>query len=376
MKIFVLGNRGYIGHSLTKKLMHNGEFVIGVDNNDREVNVNGVGSFSATGDNRIVDDNLEQHVFDISKEVEKLEELFEKHKPDCIVNLAHCPSAPFSMKSLENANYALSNNILGTNNLLWMIKKHTPESQYITIGTAGEYNHYANIDVEEGYFSFVHNGRQSAECIYPRRPGSIYHTSKVGSTYLIDFLSRTWNLKTTDVMQGIVFGLYDSVEGNLTRFDSDECFGTVLNRFCAQSVLGEDLTIYGKGEHKRAFISLRDSIQALELAIYNPPKAGKTRVWNQLSEWHSMNDIANIVLKVSEKMGLSANKTHVDTPRTEQTTDHYYNFITENLKSLGYSPLRTIEEEVEYTIGKLLKHNEGGRLEGLRVALKPQTKWV
>jgi hypothetical protein len=42
----------------------------------------------------------------------------------------------------------------------------------------------------EGYFKFVENGRESAEMIFPRRPGSIYHSSKVSMTYIMDFLCR------------------------------------------------------------------------------------------------------------------------------------------------------------------------------------------
>ena len=122
-------------------------------------------------------------------------------------------------------------------------------------------------------------------------------------------------------MQGIVFGLYDGVNDNYTRFDTDEAFGTVLNRFCLQAVLGQPLTIYGDGKHKRAFISLRDSVQALELAIENVPPAGRPRVWNQLSEWHSMEDIANLVVEVGSRIGINVEKSYIDTPRTESTQD-------------------------------------------------------
>ena len=49
-------------------------------------------------------------------------DLFEKYiktyKPEVIVNLAHNPSAPFSMKTREISNYVLYNNIIGINNLL------------------------------------------------------------------------------------------------------------------------------------------------------------------------------------------------------------------------------------------------------------------
>lgn len=377
MRILICGHQGYIGHSLTKVLLASGNKVIGVDNGDRKDNVLSVGSRSATGENCLSHENLVSLSIDISKDsdFEDLQKVFENFQPECVVNLAHCPSAPFSMISRKNANYALNNNIVGTNNLLWLIRKHASDSQYITIGTAGEYNHYANIDIEEGYFRFTHNGRLSEECIFPRRPGSIYHTSKVGSTYLIDFLSRTWNLKTTDVMQGIVFGLYDSIDENPTRFDSDECFGTVINRFCMQAVLGQPLTVYGSGEHKRAFISLRDSIQALELAITNPPESGRPRVWNQLSEWFSMNELADKVIKIAQQNGITASKTKIETPRTEQTTEHYYNFKTDNLKAVGFEAIRSVEQEIDYTIKTLLEIADEELLEILRANMEPKTKW-
>ena len=43
-----------------------------------------------------------------------------------------------------------------------------------------------------------------------------------------------------------------------TRFDFDFNFGVVINRFCAMSAINHDLTVYGRGEQKRPFISLVD----------------------------------------------------------------------------------------------------------------------
>ena len=45
-----------------------------------------------------------------------------------------------------------------------------------------------------------------------------------------------------------------------------------MNRFCIQAILGIPLTIYGEGEHKRSFLSLNDSVQALMIALYNTPE--------------------------------------------------------------------------------------------------------
>ncbi len=51
-------------------------------------------------------------------------------------------------------------------------------------------------------------------------------------------------------MQGIVYVTKTSeiIDENFhTRFDFDEAFGTVMNRFCAQAVIGHPLTVHGVG---------------------------------------------------------------------------------------------------------------------------------
>ena len=369
--IFVFGVDGYIGNALTQRLLAEGNEVIGFDNFWRRKWIKDqMGSMSATPlldmeDKSILFSNLYRGTFsfeeiDIETDADTLRNMFEDFKPDVVINLAHNPSAPFSMKSREFAGAVLSNNIIGTNNILWNIKEIVPDCHYITIGTAGEYDHYCNIDIEEGYTKFEHKGRLSNEVIFPRRPGSIYHTSKTASTYLIDYCARAWNLRCTDVMQGIVFGIYTDEIANskiYSRLDSDEAGGTVINRFILQAILGMPLTIYGKGDHQRTFLSLNDSVQALMLAVNNPAEKGKVQVWNQLSEWHSMNSIADMVSIVAEDlfpMSLEVEKKWIETPRLEFTGDHYYNYISDNLKNLGYKPTRKIEEEITYMFETLM----------------------
>jgi nucleoside-diphosphate-sugar epimerase len=294
---------------------------------------------------------------DVSEQDIYFDQCVKDYKPDAIINLAHNPSGPYSMKSKYNAQKVLKNNIIGTNNILWSIKEHCPDCHYITIGTVGEYDHYNNIDIEEGYFSIDYKGRKSNEMIYPRRPGSIYHVSKTASTYLIDYLTRAWNLKCTDVMQGVVFGAYTPEIDNYhiySRFDFDEAGGTVLNRFIIQAILGIPLTIYGNGEHQRSFLSLNDSVQALMIALNNPAKNGVVQTWNQLSEWHSMNKIAQMVKDVGKEINIDVDTQWIDTPRMEYTGNHYYNFVTENLTKKGYVPTRTIKEEIKYCFELLL----------------------
>ena len=360
--IVVLGFDGYIGTALTQRLLKEGYNVLGIDSCFRRKIVKSEGSHSALPELSFTEKcrrfrELGKGKFyklEILEEEDVFKKLLIKHNPSTIINLAHQPSGPFSMKDADHSRFTLTNNIMITDMMLWYMKQNR-ECHYITIGSTGCYSHYANIDIEEGYFKCTHKGRTSEEMIYPRRPTSIYHASKVASTYLVDYCTRMWNLYTTDVMQAVVYGTY-TPEIDYTkiysRFDTDECFGTVVNRFIAQTMMKKPMTIFGEGNHKRGFIALNDSVQALMIAIKNRPICGKARVWNQLSEWKSINDIANTVCNIGEsKLGLELPKPeYIPSPRQEITTDHYYHYVTDILPSLGYIPTRTMEQEIEYTM--------------------------
>ena len=47
-------------------------------------------------------------------------------------------------------------------------------------------------------------------------------------------------------------------------FDYDELFGTALNRFAVQAVIGHPLTVYGKGGQTRGFLNIVDTLQCVE----------------------------------------------------------------------------------------------------------------
>lgn len=260
-------------------------------------------------------------------------------KPDTVVHYAEQPSAPYSLLSHEAASKTLINNLAVTNNLMFAVKEFSPSTHIIKLGTMGEYG-TPNIDIEEGWLDVCHKGREQ-KFLYPRQGGSIYHTTKVMDTDLLWFGVRIWNLKVTDLMQGPVYGI-ETAESNLdsrlkTIFNYDEVFGTVVNRFATQAVVGYPLTVYGKGGQTRGYLNINDTLQCIEKSVETPAEPGELRIFNQIMETFSVNEIAEIVKKAGDELGLNVEVKSIDNPRKE-AENHYYNPTYQGLQDLGVQP--------------------------------------
>src|SRR3712207_6438197 len=159
---------------------------------------------------------------------------------------------------------------------------------------------------EEGFLTVEPNGRKGPLPV-PKRPGSWYHLTKVHDSHNIHFACRIWGLRATDLNQGVVYGIETDESARderlLTRFDYDEVFGTVLNRFCVQAVIGHPLTVYGQGGQTRGFLNIRDTLRCVELAVDNPPGEGEFRVFNQFTEQFSVLELADLVRRAAEHVG-------------------------------------------------------------------------
>jgi UDP-sulfoquinovose synthase len=257
-------------------------------------------------------------------------------RPDAIVHFAEQRSAPYSMIDQTHAVYTQTNNIIGTLNVLYAIARTDPDIHLVKLGTMGEYG-TPNIDIEEGWLTVEHHGRTD-RVLYPKRPGSFYHLSKVHDSHNIEFACRVWGLRATDLNQGVVYGQQTAETARdtrlATRFDYDAVFGTVLNRFVVLAALGRPLTVYGDGGQTRGLIDIRDTAECIRLAAENPPARGEFRVFNQMTEAMSVLDIAKLVADLHPD---AVEVEHLDNPRVEAEA-HYYNVAHTRLVELGLAP--------------------------------------
>ena len=288
-----------------------------------------------------------------------VESVFASFRPDAVVHYGEQPSAPYSMIDVRTATYTQANNVVGNLNVLFAIRDITPEAHLVKLGTMGEYG-TPNIDIEEGYLTVSHNGREHT-FLYPKTPGSLYHLTKVHDSHNIHFACRIWGLRATDLNQGVVYGI-ETEESALdprlaTSFHYDEVFGTALNRFCVQAVVGHPLTVYGEGGQIRGYLNLRDTIQCVGLAVANPADPGELRVYNQFTELFSVLELAERVRDAGAHLGIDVAISHVANPRKE-AEHHYYNPRHTKLLELGLQPRYLSEELIDTMLGTIERHRE------------------
>ncbi len=306
MKILVLGGDGYLGWPTALHLSHAGHDVAVADNfarrqYDHELGVESLVPIETLATRvcawrELTGKEIKPYIGDLT-DADFTYHMISDYHPDAVVHFAEQRAAPYSMIDRKHAVYTQHNNVIGNLNLLYAIAETDRDIHLVKLGTMGEYG-TPNIDIEEGWLEVEHKGRKD-RVLFPKRPGSFYHLSKVHDSHNIEFACRIWGLRATDLNQGVVYGQQTpqtAADDRLaTRFDYDAVFGTVLNRFCIQAVLGQPLTVYGKGGQTRGIIDIRDTVRCVQLACENPAGRGEFRVFNQITEWMSVADIAHLL---------------------------------------------------------------------------------
>ena len=382
MRILILGGDGYLGWATSMYFSRRGHEVHAVDNYLRRRAHAEAGTDSLTPILESLPARAQawREVTGLEIGVTEgdltdwsvLDRVFREFQPDAIVHYGEMPSAPYSMIDREHAVFTQSNNVLGTLNVLYAMAEFAPDAHLVKLGTMGEYG-TPNIAIEEGFITIEHNGR-SDTLPYPKMPGSFYHLTKVHDSHNIHFACRVWGLRSTDLNQGVVYGI-ETEETKLdprllTRFDYDEVFGTALNRFCLQAVIGHPLTAYGKGGQTRGYLNILDTLQCVELACLNAPEAGEYRVFNQFTEQFSILELARKVQEAGRDVGIEVVWHHYDNPRVE-LEEHYYNAKHTKLLDLGLQPHLLSETLIESMFSAIERYKD----RVIEAHINPKTRW-
>lgn len=365
MRVLIMGGDGYLGWPTAMYLSRQGHEVDIVDNYVKREITRDLGPalfktpsmFERTEFFKRYLGYIIEHTFmDCTSGVD-LKDLIENGSYNTIIHYAELPSAPYSMMNYEAAYVTLNNNLNTTLALAHAVLDQGDNGPHIIkLGSMGEYG-TPNYPIKEGWLDINWEGGEH-RFMYPAQPNSLYHMSKIADTHLLWLYCRTYGLAVTNIMQGPVWGI-ETDESALslhlaTNWHYDELFGTVINRFVAQAVIGMPLTVYGAGGQTRGYISLRDVMKAVELLMLNPAKPGEFRVVNQITGTYTVNELANQVADAATIMGLERPKiSHIHNPRQE-AEEHQYNVESNILPALGLEPTPLSRQEICHMIERVI----------------------
>ncbi|WP_255150869.1 NAD-dependent epimerase/dehydratase family protein [Halorarius halobius] len=333
MSILVTGGDGYIGWPTALRIAtRTDERVVVVDNFARRGWVEEVGSTSAVPiasiDERL-DAAREVHGCSNLSLVEGdltersfVDQLLQVHEPSAIVHTAAQPSAPYSQINGERANYTQHNNMQATRNLLWGLEEHDmTDTHFIETTTTGVYG-APEFPIPEGGAVMEHDGERD-DVPFPAMAGSWYHLTKSHDAANMRLAHKQFDIPISDVRTAITYGTETEetrADDRLkTRFDFDYYFGVVAHRFAAQAVAGYPLTVYGKGEQRKPFVSLEDAVEGLaRLALQDPDeRPDDLTVYNQVTRPIAIVEIAETIQEAAAAHDLDVDVTHVENPRDE-----------------------------------------------------------
>jgi UDP-sulfoquinovose synthase len=368
MRVLILGGDGYLGWPTGLYLSKRGHEVAIVDNFakrrwEAEISVSPLFPVPTLNQRLAVwrevsEIEVKAFVGDL-QDYHFVDSVFRDFLPDAVVHYGEQPSAPYSMIGQRQAVDTQVNNVSGNLNVLFAMRDVVPDCHLVKLGTMGEYG-TPNIDIEEGFIEVTHNGRTD-RLPFPKQPGSFYHLSKVHDSHNIMLACKIWSLRATDLNQGVVYGV-ETEETKLddrltTSFHYDAVFGTALNRFCVQAVVGYPLTVYGKGEQTRGFLNMVDTLQCVELALTHPAERGEFRVFNQFTEQFSVSELAALIRDAARQLGLRVDVAHVPNPRIEME-EHYYNAKHTRLLDLGLDPHYLSDTLIDHMLEKIQRYQD------------------
>ncbi|GGF23149.1 NAD-dependent dehydratase [Youhaiella tibetensis] len=352
-RIVVLGGDGFCGWPTALKLSAEGHQVAIIDNlSRRRIDAElGVESLTPIADmpgriaawKRVSGRTLSFANIDIAHDYDGLRAYLADFAPQTVVHFAEQRAAPYSMRDAAHKRYTVDNNINGTHNLLAALVELDLDAHLVHLGTMGVYGYDGDgLELPEGYLDVSVAGpngtRYPRSILYPTQPGSVYHLTKSLDQLLFQFYARNDGLRITDLHQGIVWGTQTEETrldpALINRFDYDGDYGTVLNRFLMQAVVGHPLTVHGTGGQTRAFINIQDTVRCVSLAVANPPARGeRVHILNQVAETHRVSDLAELVAETT-----GAEVAFVDNPRKE-AAENTLRVSNQTFRSLGLEPI-------------------------------------
>ena len=240
MKVLVTGSAGFIGNNLSQRLLKRGDEVIGIDNlNDyydvtlKEARLAKIIDHTNFTEARI---NLEDR--------DAVAELFKKHKPDRVVNLAAQAGVRYS---LENPYAYIDTNIMGFTNILEACR-HNEVKHLVYASSSSVYG--ANTNMPFSVHSNVDH------------PVSLYAATKKSNELMAHTYSHLFQIPTTGLRFFTVYGPWGRPD-------------MALFMFTKNILAGKPIDVFNYGNHRRDFTYIDDIVEGVIRTLDKVPTANE-----------------------------------------------------------------------------------------------------
>ena len=301
----ITGIAGFIGSSIARALLVQGDQVRGIDN-------------FATGNRENLSEILNQidlreaDLLDLSAVRDACKGV------DYIFHEAAIPSVPKSVVDPLGSNQA---NVDGTVHLL-LAAKDAKVKRVVYAASSSAYGDTPTLPKREDM---------------PPNPISPYAVAKLASEYYMTSFYRCYGLETVCLRYFNIFG---------PRQDPSSPYSGVLAKFITQMLAGEQPTIFGDGTQSRDFTYIDNTVDANLLAIKAPAAEAAGRVFNVATGTRvDLNETFQLLKKI---IGFKGEVKYA----AERAGDvkHSLADLSRTEKHLGYKPKVNFEEGLRRTV--------------------------
>jgi len=326
MKILVTGAAGFIGSTLILRLLDRGNTVIGIDNHNDYY------------DPAIKEARLERYFnhpnythlrIDLSDRV-LMEECFDMHKPNSVVNLAAQAGVRYS---IENPLAYIDSNIVGFAHILEGCR-HNGVEHLVYASSSSVYG--ANTTMP---FS-VHDNVD--------HPLSLYAASKKSNELMAHTYSHLYGLPTTGLRFFTVYGPWGRPD-------------MALFKFTKAIIAGKPIDVFNFGKHRRDFTYIDDIVEGVIRVLDRP--ATPNLEWNSDSPdsgtskapWRVYNignnkpvELMDYISALEKSLGKTAEMNLLPL-QPGDVPDTYAN-VDDLVEQFDYKPSTSVEEGVAHFV--------------------------
>ena len=322
MKVLVTGAAGFIGSTLSMRLLDRGDQVIGIDNHNDYYDP----ALKEARLNRFIDNPSYTHVRMDLADRAGMAALFEEHKPQGVVNLAAQAGVRYS---LENPLSYIDSNLVGFGHILEGCR-HNEVEHLVYASSSSVYG--ANTQMP---FSVHHN---------VDHPLSLYAATKKANELMAHTYSHLYGLPTTGLRFFTVYGPWDRPDMALQKF--------------AQAITkGVTIKVFNYGNHRRDFTYIDDIVEGVIRILDRPappnPDWSSERPDSATSSapWRVYNignnnpvNLMDYISALEEALGKEAKKEFL--PIQPGDVPDTYADVTDLLKEFDYKPNTSVKDGI------------------------------